>query len=78
MDKPVTAPKTPIVTDLEAGTYYWWAWGLSKNQPYCEGSHEGTGESPVEFKLEKKKRVALCPCRKTSNAPFCDGAHKDL
>ena len=78
MSKPTIASTKPTVTELEAGTYYWCACGKSKNQPYCDGSHAGTGFEPKDFTLEETKRVALCNCKHTQNGPFCDGAHKHL
>ena len=78
MTEPVIAAKIPVVTELDEGTYWWCACGRSKNQPYCDGSHQGTSFTPMEFKLEKKRRVALCQCKSTNNGPFCDGAHKNL
>jgi CDGSH iron-sulfur domain-containing protein 3 len=32
----------------------------------------------MKFTLEEKKQVALCACKHTNNAPFCDGAHSQL
>jgi CDGSH-type Zn-finger protein len=76
--KPKIADKKPLVIELEAGTYFWCACGESKKQPYCDGSHSGTGFSPIAFTLEEKKRVALCLCKRSAKSPFCDGAHKTL
>jgi len=50
----------PIVVELKAGeTYAWCACGRSANQPFCDGSHQGTGLDPVVFIAEKDARVAL-------------------
>ncbi len=68
----------PIVLDLEPDTYYWCSCGKTKNQPFCDGSHEGTEYLPVEFVITEKKQVALCNCKRTKNAPYCDGAHENL
>jgi CDGSH-type Zn-finger protein len=66
---------TPLVTELEQGTYYWCSCGKSKKAPFCDGSHKGTTSVPVEFVVSAKKKVALCTCQRTKNAPYCDGTH---
>ena len=44
MANPVIAQKAPCPVNVEAGkTYAWCSCGLSKNQPFCDGSHKGTG-----------------------------------
>lgn len=69
----------PIVVELKAGeTYAWCACGRSANQPFCDGSHQGTGLDPVVFIAEKDARVALCTCKQTATAPICDGSHKEI
>ena len=78
MSEPTIAAKEPAVLDLEPGTYYWCSCGRSKNQPYCDGAHEGTEFTPLEFTVAEKKQVALCQCKRTGNAPYCDGAHGSL
>lgn len=78
MEKPVIFDKKPKVMELEAGTYWWCACGRSKDQPFCDGSHQGTGIQPLEWKLLEKKRVAFCLCKQTKHAPLCDGTHSQL
>jgi CDGSH-type Zn-finger protein len=78
MAEPIVADKFPAVLELEPGTYHWCRCGRSKNQPYCDGSHQGTGLTPMEFTVDEKKRVALCQCKHTGSAPFCDGSHQKL
>jgi CDGSH-type Zn-finger protein len=78
MSRPKIAGKQPAVLDLEPGTYYWCACGLSEDQPKCDGSHKGTDFVPVEFTIEEKKKYALCLCKNTETQPFCDGTHKKL
>jgi len=78
MSEAVVFAKSPAVLTLEAGTYYWCACGRSNNQPFCDGSHQGTDITPLEFTLDKEEKVALCQCKRTKNPPFCDGSHNDL
>lgn len=55
-------------------TYRWCACGQSLNQPFCDGSHEGTAFKPLKFTIEQNvKQVSLCGCKMSSKKPFCDG-----
>ena len=78
MSDPVVAAKKPAVLELDPGTYHWCACGRSKEQPYCDGSHKGSGITPVEFKVESREKVWLCQCKHTKTPPYCDGSHKGL
>ncbi len=78
MSKPVIADRKPAVMKLEPGTYHWCSCGKSENQPFCDGSHQGSEFLPVEFEIEETKKTALCNCKHTKTPPFCDGAHSDL
>lgn len=79
MSEAVIAQKKPCVVELEAGkTYYWCTCGRSAQQPFCDGSHQGTTFTPQAFEAEETKKYGLCACKHTKNAPFCDGAHRDL
>lgn len=42
------------------------------------GSHVGTGFTPVEVVISERKQVAFCGCKHTGTAPFCDGTHVKL
>ncbi len=78
MDNPTIAQKSPFVMEVEPGTYAWCACGLSKKQPYCDGSHKTTSFRPIIEKITEKKTVAWCGCKHSGKKPFCDGAHKSL
>ncbi len=78
-DKPQVASTTPYSVLVEAGkTYLWCACGRSQNQPFCDGSHKGTGFTPVKYSAEKKEWVWFCGCKQTRSPPLCDGTHKTL
>ncbi|MFZ4400985.1 MAG: CDGSH iron-sulfur domain-containing protein [Bacteroidales bacterium] len=73
------AKKGPFAVELEAGKeYHWCACGKSKNQPYCDGSHQGTEFVPKAFTAEETKTAYLCGCKHTNNPPYCDGSHTKL
>ena len=65
--------------DVESGkTYYYCTCGLSENQPFCNGSHKGTGFSPLKFEAKETKKVYFCGCKHSSNDGLCDGSHSSL
>ncbi|MDP1683277.1 MAG: CDGSH iron-sulfur domain-containing protein [Burkholderiales bacterium] len=69
----------PYEVQVEASKEYWYcACGKSKNQPWCDGSHEGAGVEPISFVAEKTGSAWLCGCRMSETLPFCDGTHNDL
>ena len=79
MEKSKVAAKTPQVLELEAGkTFAWCACGRSANQPWCDGSHQGSSFSPHVFTLDEKITAAMCRCKQTKNPPYCDGSHMSL
>jgi CDGSH-type Zn-finger protein len=44
-----------------AKNYYWCACGMSRKQPFCDGSHHGTKFKPIKFRLEQKAdSIQLC------------------
>ena len=79
MTQPVVAGKAPAKVALEAGKDYWWCvCGLSTNQPFCDGTHKGSGLAPMKYTAEKTADHWLCTCKQTTKAPLCDGTHKTL
>ncbi|MSQ69772.1 MAG: CDGSH iron-sulfur domain-containing protein [Betaproteobacteria bacterium] len=78
MAEPVIAQKTPYGTELTSGDYWWCACGQSKKQPFCDGTHKGSGFVPTKFTVTEAEKVWLCGCKQTKNQPRCDGSHKAL
>jgi CDGSH-type Zn-finger protein len=79
MAEPTIAARAPLAADVEAGKTYWWcACGRSANQPFCDGTHKGSGFSPLQYQATTSTRVWFCACKHSSKAPLCDGTHKTL
>ena len=79
MSTPDMPSKEPYSVEVEAGTkYFWCACGRSATQPFCDGSHTGTGMAPVLYKAEKSRTVFFCGCKRTAKRPLCDGTHTTL
>ena len=79
MAEAIVAQTSPFEVQVEAGkAYFWCACGRSKTQPFCDGSHEGTGLSPTPFKAKRDGALWFCGCKQTAKAPFCDGSHNAL
>lgn len=76
MKIPTVADNKPIPVELKAGEeYYFCTCGKSANQPFCDGSHQGTDFTPMSFVAEESGDAYLCQCKQTANPPFCDGKH---
>lgn len=79
MTDPVVAQKAPYAVDVEAGkSYFWCACGLSKKQPFCDGTHQSTDITPVKFDASESASVYFCGCKASGGKPMCDGSHKNL
>ena len=70
--------KSPIIMEMEAGKKAWCSCGLTKNEPFCDGSHKGSGMSPAIVVIEKAKKIAWCTCKNSKNGAFCDGSHTSI
>lgn len=76
MDEPAMPRDNYYAVDLDAGTEYWWcSCGLSKGQPFCDGSHKGSKFRPKMIKVDEAMTLYLCGCKRTQDAPYCDGTH---
>ena len=78
MTEPIIAQKIPYVLDMQPGSFYWCTCGRSKKQPFCDGSHKGTGFAPKKTDITVAKTVAWCGCKHSQNGAFCDGSHSKL
>ena len=78
MSEPQMPQREPYGVVLQPGSYWWCSCGRSRNQPFCDGSHQGSSFSPVSFTIDKPVRVWLCGCKRSATPPFCDGTHNKL
>ena len=80
-DEPVAAQLGSYKVELLAGyRYAWCSCGLSKMQPFCDGSHTSTktGMKPVVWTQQQDQTVLLCGCKRSGKLPYCDGTHNRL
>ena len=77
MTNPVSPQKSPYTVIVEEDkTYFWCACGLSKKQPFCDGSHKKDGKyKSIKYLAEESKEMYFCGCKMTKHPPFCDGSH---
>ena len=78
-ETPTIAAREPARVELTEGeTYFWCSCGRSRSQPFCDGSHKGTGLSPLRFTADRSGPAFLCQCKASRGSPHCDGTHKNL
>lgn len=75
---PVIAATSPTKVKLEKNKkYFWCSCGLAKTQPFCDGSHKGSGFKSVPFEVTEDKEVYLCNCKQSKNGIYCDSSHNN-
>jgi CDGSH-type Zn-finger protein len=71
---PVLAQPGPYEVEVVEGRrYLWCSCGLSATQPWCDGSHEGTGFEPIAFVAPLSAVFHMCGCKRSENKPYCFG-----
>ena len=62
MTNPASPQKSPYkVIVTEDKTYFWCACGLSKKQPFCDGSHKKDGKyKSIKYLVEESKEIYFC------------------
>jgi CDGSH-type Zn-finger protein len=73
------AQRGPYPVDVEAGkTCHWCRCDRNAKQPFCDGSHEGTGFSPTEYHASRSETVYFCGGKSSGKGSLCDGTHNKL
>lgn len=77
-EKPKIAGLRSIKVETKPGLYFWCTCGRSEDQPYCDGSHNGTSFLPMPVKIDELQLVKWCTCKMTKTPPYCDHTHREL
>ena len=76
--QPDVVTRAPVEVALESGKVYWWCvCGRSKGQPFCDGSHKGTGLAPLRYQASESGTKLFCVCKQTAAPPYCDGTPRE-
>lgn len=78
MAEPHVYQRGPLVQQTPPGTHWFCACGRSQTQPFCDGSHRGTGLAPLKVEITEEQQVAWCGCKHSRGLPYCDGTHRTL
>ncbi|UJR32090.1 hypothetical protein I4U23_019558 [Adineta vaga] len=69
------------IRDLKPGEVkLWCTCGLSKKQPWCDGSHKDTSFRPLKWTVPERAQTVylICACKYTKRPPICDATHIGL
>ena len=80
MENPTTPQKSPYKVRVEKDKiYFWCACGLSRKQPFCDGTHKKDGKfKSLKYLADETKEIYFCGCKMTKRQPFCDNSHSKL
>lgn len=75
--------RKPIRIKCKEGRIYMWcACGMSRNQPFCDGTHKiiqfNISLKPIPWSCRKTGYYWFCNCKKSGKKVFCDGTHIQL
>ena len=74
--KRITTRREPSAVQFTQGELYLWCrCGKSRNQPFCDGTHNGSKNKPLLCEAKRTATVKLCNCKRTGTPPFCDNTH---
>ncbi|CRG99091.1 CDGSH iron-sulfur domain-containing protein, putative [Plasmodium relictum] len=63
----------PYLVKVEKKKVYWYCTcGTSKIQPWCDGSHKGTGFKPMMYIPQSSGYRLLCGCKQSLHKPHYD------
>jgi CDGSH-type Zn-finger protein len=79
MTEKICVQKKPYAAEVVAGnTYYFCSCGRSQTQPFCDGTHKGSGLKSIHYLAAETKTVYFCGCKQSKLGALCDGTHKTL
>ena len=77
--RPQNPHRGPSPVEVPAALFFGWGGGAPPaTQPFCDGSHKGSGISPLKYHAEQSDTLYFCGCKHTQTPPCCDGSHNRL